>query len=322
MNSPIILELGSHSLKVHYQSRTSGIFRKCRFAWDLGHEVYSEGEISRRTTTKAVETLQELQRKGVHPHSVLAIATGALRDAENRATFLKILEKKLGLTVRVISGREEASLLAQGYLSRSTTLPALITDIGGGSLEVVYLGEDRTILRDSLPLGAIRVFHFGQKIDGTFDEDLVSHWIEDNFREASVILADEIHCTGGTAKAIAKFTGNSTVTYRELRKLRKQVRKNGPPADLKPDRARVFFAGLLVLDRLMEHAKARKLTYLKVPVGRIFLQKYAERLPSRGDPTRRNYLARDLRITQIYPRQSVAGLPADARKGGQENRTR
>ncbi|MCZ6792878.1 MAG: hypothetical protein O7J95_04605 [Planctomycetota bacterium] len=314
--TPIILEFGSHSLKVHYQSHTSGIFRKGRYPWDLGHEVYSRGKISRKTAKKALETITLLRKKGIEPSSVMAIATGAMRDAENCGTFLRLLEEKLGLRVRVISGREEASLLAQGYLVKSRSLPAMICDIGGGSLEVVYLGEDRTILRDSLPLGAIRVYHFGIGADGQFDQDLVDRWIEDSFAEASVITADEIHCTGGTAKALAKTTGKKTVTRDELADLVLRVRREGPPATLKPDRARVFLPGLMVLSKLVEHSSATRLHYLKVPVGRIFMQKCARQFPAKGTAERRNFLMQDLRITQIYPHESSAGIRLDKRADG------
>ena len=325
MSSPVVLELGSHSLKVHYVSASSGILRKTRFAWDLGHEVYSTGRISRASAARAVATIEELRQKGIHPRAVLAIATGALRDATNSRDFVSLLEERLELKVRIISGREEASLLAQAYLETSDRLPALITDIGGGSLEFVYLGEDRTILRDSLPLGAIRLYHFGQRADGSFDEELVSSWIEDSFGEASLIRATEIHSTGGTAKAIAKSLDKSTATFDEVVELERKTRRDGPPGHLKPDRARVFLPGLLVLRKAMEHAGAERLTYLKAAIGRVFLQKYAGRLSVRTRDAR-NDLLRDLRITQIYPRKSSIGLPlekkADDRRsdGGHEAR--
>ena len=67
--TPIILEFGSQSLKVHYQSQRSGVFRKARFAWDLGHEVYSTGKISERTAKTALRTIQDLRERGFQPRS-------------------------------------------------------------------------------------------------------------------------------------------------------------------------------------------------------------------------------------------------------------
>lgn len=309
MSTPLILEFGSHSLKLHYQSRSSGVFRKTRFPWNLGHEVYTMGRISSGTARQAVETIQDLRQRGIHPRNLLAIATGALRDADNRDSFLKLVQDRLGLEVRVITGREEASLLALGYLKYSSKLPAMIADIGGGSLEIVYLGKDRTILRDSLPLGAIRLHHLGSEGDGDWNEPLVRDWIDSNFDEASMMTTDEVHATGGTVKAIFKTLEKSTFTDRDLEALEKQVRKKGPPAGLRPDRAEVFYPGLLVIRKLLHHSNARALTYIKISVGRIFLERFTTRLPPSSNQQRKRYMLQDLRITSIYPKPARGGEP-------------
>lgn len=315
--TPIILEFGSHSLKVHYQSRTSGVFRKVRFPWDLGHEVYSTGNISEKTVLKALSTIQELRGRGFHPRNLLAIATGALRDAENQKRFLKLLEEKLELEVRVISGREEASLLAHGYLQHSSQLPALITDIGGGSLEIVYLGADKTILRDSLPLGAIRLYHLGKEEKQgeaatggetqTWNYDLVAGWIENTFDEATVMTAGEVFSTGGTTKAVARVLEKSSFSREDLLELEQRVRRDGPPDLLAEDRARVFLPGVMVLRRLIEHTQAKTLSYLKLPAGRIFLMRLVNSWQQTSNPERKKFVLQDLRITTIYPKVSTPG---------------
>lgn len=323
MSTQVILEFGSHSLKVHYRSRSSGIFRKIRYAWGLGHEVYQEGRISRQTTEQAVTTIEELRQKGVRPDSIHAIATGALRDAENGSEFLSRLQQNLGLSVRVITGREEASLLAEGYLERSRRLPALIGDIGGGSLELVYIGEDRTLLRDSLPLGAIRLHHFGADDAGDFDRELVARWIDDTLGEAFLVTADTVYCTGGTAKSIAKVLGQKVVGRDEVAGLENRVAREGPPSDLKPDRAEVFLPGLMVLHRLLLHTNADRLHYLKIPVGRMFMKRFADRIPARGTPQRKNYVLDNLRITSVFPRRdAVLSRPESAPppEGGDEKK--
>ena len=328
-DTPIILEFGSQSLKVHYQSQRSGVFRKARFAWDLGHEVYSTGKISERTARTALETIRNLRSRGFEPRNLMAIATGALRDAQNRKGFLGLLEEKLGVEVRVISGQEEASLLAHGYLRTSTKLPALITDIGGGSLEMVYLGADKTILRDSLPLGAIRLHHLGLEDDegaagraaasnrhapSRWNEALVEEFIDTNLEEATLLVCDEVFTTGGTGKAIAKLLGKTEFQVADLDALLEDVRRDGPPATLSPDRARVFLPGLLVLRRLMAHSKASVLTYVKIPAGRIFLERLVQRATPAQDGERRRYMLRNMRITTIHP---ISGIfPAPAAPGG------
>jgi exopolyphosphatase/guanosine-5'-triphosphate,3'-diphosphate pyrophosphatase len=90
---------------------------------------------------------------------VRAVATSALRQAENRDVFLKRVLRELGLDLKVISGLEEARLVYQGVttnLSRSEE-PSLIMDIGGGSVELIVRGPESYLELDSLPLGGARL---------------------------------------------------------------------------------------------------------------------------------------------------------------------
>jgi exopolyphosphatase/guanosine-5'-triphosphate,3'-diphosphate pyrophosphatase len=79
---------------------------------------------------------------------VLAVATSAVRDAENGEAFLGEVEWSYGFTTRLVSGDEEAQLTRAGVQPRAHTL---VVDIGGGSTELV-LDE----LHVSLPMGAVR----------------------------------------------------------------------------------------------------------------------------------------------------------------------
>ncbi len=89
---------------------------------------------------------------------VLAIATSAVRDAENGAAFLSELEGEFGLTTRLLSGDEEAELMLAGILSdRTLESETLIVDIGGGSTELVLAGHTAVVFRTSLQLGCVRL---------------------------------------------------------------------------------------------------------------------------------------------------------------------
>lgn len=68
--------------------------------------------------------------------STIAMATSASRDAENAAEFVHALAK-LGVTLTVIPGEMEASLSFQGASSCFAGEDLLVSDIGGGSTELV-----------------------------------------------------------------------------------------------------------------------------------------------------------------------------------------
>jgi exopolyphosphatase/guanosine-5'-triphosphate,3'-diphosphate pyrophosphatase len=90
---------------------------------------------------------------------VLAVATSATREAENRDEFIRRLKREAQLEVRVVSGKEEARLIYLGVASgiHLADQQALFIDIGGGSTEVIVGGQQEYSFLDSLKLGAIRL---------------------------------------------------------------------------------------------------------------------------------------------------------------------
>jgi exopolyphosphatase/pppGpp-phosphohydrolase len=300
--TPVVLECGSNSMKAHYRG-INGIFQKTSFAWRLGHEVYSTGRLSEDTLRSAMDAVQSLLQRGFERRYLLAIATGALRDAENASDLLAELRDRIGLEVRVISGREEASLLAHGYLKVHKELPALLADIGGGSLEVVNLTAEKTVLRDSLPLGAIRVHYLGHTDGKPWNRGFVEEWVSNCFQDASVVRSEQVHGTGGTVKAISKVLGKRSFSDADLSGFLDRMEKEGPPPELKPARREVIMPGIIVLRGLIAHSRATVLHYTNVSIGRIFLERLLERLGASMEGKRKDYLLRDMRITNIYPQR-------------------
>lgn len=90
---------------------------------------------------------------------VTAVATSAVREAENKDEFVTRARQELDLEVEVISGFEEARLIHHGVIH---ALPLsdkriLVVDIGGGSTEFI-VGENNDLVEArSLRLGAIRL---------------------------------------------------------------------------------------------------------------------------------------------------------------------
>jgi exopolyphosphatase/guanosine-5'-triphosphate,3'-diphosphate pyrophosphatase len=88
-----------------------------------------------------------------------AVATSAVREADNRDEFLRRARDEAGVEVDVVSGAEEARLIHIGVLQAVAGLDRrhLLIDIGGGSTEFV-IGEGSEVLEAlSLKLGAIRL---------------------------------------------------------------------------------------------------------------------------------------------------------------------
>ncbi len=88
----------------------------------------------------------------------LAIATSAVRDAENGEAFLGEVEWSYGFTTRLLSGHDEAMLMFRGVTAeRKLGHGTVIVDIGGGSTELVAGGPDGVGWHDSLDIGSVRI---------------------------------------------------------------------------------------------------------------------------------------------------------------------
>lgn len=88
-----------------------------------------------------------------------AVATSAVREAENRQVFLDRARREAGVRVDVVPGAEEARLIRLGVLQAVPVFDRrhAVIDIGGGSTEFVLgLGDDVLEAR-SLKVGAIRI---------------------------------------------------------------------------------------------------------------------------------------------------------------------
>src|SRR6202041_931709 len=107
---------------------------------------------------RTLETFTELcERRGLDEHAVDAVATSAIREAENGREFLDLVRLRTGLDVRVLSREQEARY---GYLAavNSTTLSdGCVLDLGGGSLQLVRVAGRLAEESGSWRLGAVRM---------------------------------------------------------------------------------------------------------------------------------------------------------------------
>jgi exopolyphosphatase/guanosine-5'-triphosphate,3'-diphosphate pyrophosphatase len=102
------------------------------------------------------EFRREAERQGAT--RVLAIATSAVRDAENGEAFLGEVEWSYGFATRLLDGDEEAALMLRGVSAgRPVGAGALVVDIGGGSTELVLASDNGRPASTSLDVGCVRL---------------------------------------------------------------------------------------------------------------------------------------------------------------------
>ncbi|MDP9056553.1 MAG: hypothetical protein M3N34_04380 [Pseudomonadota bacterium] len=124
----------------------------------LGRSVAEDGRLSAKSMRVALASLARfaalLRLRGVT--EVDCVATAAVRDASNGATFLARIAD-LGLSPRLLSGEDEALTGAHGVLAAFPGANGVVADLGGGSLELTDVAANRCTHGISMPLGTLRL---------------------------------------------------------------------------------------------------------------------------------------------------------------------
>jgi exopolyphosphatase / guanosine-5'-triphosphate,3'-diphosphate pyrophosphatase len=237
--------------------------------------------------TAALQTLAKFRRLA-DSHKVdqiVAAATSAIREADNGGDFIANVARRTGIQIRVISGTEEARLihLAAVYGVHMGGSPAVVIDIGGGSIEVTLGTASHLSHARSFKLGVIRLTERFVRTDPLSARDerrLVKHINKEIGGYLDTIAArrfDRVIGTSGTILSLGALALSEDGIVRDeaLRNRRvgakaiHRVRKRLSGADLEarlhmdgldPRRADIAVAGSVLLDCVMRRLGADDLT--------------------------------------------------------------
>src|SRR6185295_12132083 len=127
----------------------------------LGRGMDATRALSTESMDLAVDGIQRMVTlaKQLGAHRIEAVATSAVRDAQNAELFLARVKQATGIKLRIVSGDDEARLMFRSALAHFDLGEGrtVILDIGGGSLELALSAEGVVDRLTSLPLGAIRL---------------------------------------------------------------------------------------------------------------------------------------------------------------------
>lgn len=159
-----VIDLGTNTFNLliaDVSSNSIDFIYKAKMPSKLGEDGINNSQISTDARRRGVHIIKEYQ-KIIKKHCVQkvhAIATSAVRSAENGQEFVKEIEDATGVVVNVISGIKEAELIYNGV---KETIPEqeqnyLILDIGGGSTEFILVKNNKVESLNSLNLGMARL---------------------------------------------------------------------------------------------------------------------------------------------------------------------
>jgi len=156
-----VIDIGSNTVRmVIYEGtgRAPEVVWNEKVAARLGRDLSDTGRIPEEAADEALAALARyaliLGDLGIE--DVQTVATAAARDAENGAEFLGRVAD-LGLAPRLLSGEEEACASAMGALGAFPGARGVVADLGGGSLELVSVADNKCHEAASLRLGTLRL---------------------------------------------------------------------------------------------------------------------------------------------------------------------
>jgi exopolyphosphatase/guanosine-5'-triphosphate,3'-diphosphate pyrophosphatase len=191
---------------------------------------------------------RELEALGAE--RTLAVATSAVRDAENGEAFLGEVEWSYGFSTRLLSGEEEADLTRRGL--GEIDVGTLVLDVGGGSTELITRS-----FRTSLDIGSVRLTERFLHSDPPTPDELAA--ATQAVRDLLPTLAvAQVVGVAGTVAQLALLVGTDDLRLATIEGLldglasqplaeRERVR------NLDPKRAPVIVGGALIVREVLEH---------------------------------------------------------------------
>ena len=176
---------------------------------------------------------------GLGAERTLAVATSAVRDAENGEAFLGEVEWSYGFRTRLLSGDDEAAMTLRGVgpLEPGT----VVIDVGGGSTELITES-----FRRSVDIGSVRLTERHRA-----DWDAAAAEIRD---QLPALAGDRILGVDGTTAELAAL-GSVTLEGIDgvLEWLRTSTDAERRRRLLQPDRSDVIAAGVLIVREVLLH---------------------------------------------------------------------
>lgn len=244
--------------------------------------------ISEEAMDRGIITLKRFKKlSDLHNAVIRAVATSAVREALNKAEFLRRVKSETDIDIEIISGYEEARLIYLGVLQ---SLPVyndkvFVIDIGGGSTEFLLGRKGNVLFAESLKVGAVR---FTQKFFTSEKLNMSSVYECRESVRGSIIPVirnidrkniDHFIGTSGTISNIVsiikgidridsmQILNNFSFTRKELTEVIELILSHKTNFErskiqgLDPARADIIVAGAIILEQIFSEMKIKEMTY-------------------------------------------------------------
>ncbi len=265
------IDIGSNAMRAAFATLSDDghlrVFKNYRFPIRLGEDVFSKGRLTKNKIQVTEQAFSELFVK-LSKHKVTevhAVATSALRDANNSKQVIELIRKQTGISIKVINGKKEADLIKTAVESTISLKGkiALLVDIGGGSTEITLTKNNKILFSKSYQFGTVRLLKSIHSNNIEKDVEDFSKKVRTHLNK--FLKGQEINLcigTGGNLRRMGKLRlqifkkPTNRVTLVELNAMYSEVvhlpvYKRAERFNLRADRADVIVPAMAMIEQIL-----------------------------------------------------------------------
>jgi exopolyphosphatase / guanosine-5'-triphosphate,3'-diphosphate pyrophosphatase len=289
-----VIDIGSNTVRLNvYRYENNNIRVMFSKKENLGLIFYiKKGNLINEGVEKLVSVLKELKNDldyfKIKNYSFFS--TASLRNIENRADVIQIIEDKINIKIDVLSGEEEGELSFCGSIFNIKKDDGILIDVGGGSVEIVLFKNRKITEKYSIPIGSLKIYnnYVSEMIPNEEESNLIKEKIYSKldkivFNEEKILFMCGV---GGSIRAIGKMLVDLHLHEKEddlinvelLKQLKEELIHNNKDTynkilHVKPSRIHTLVPSLIIIESITSYFGCEELQISKFSVREGYLFK-------------------------------------------------
>lgn len=231
----------------------------------LGENIATTGKLDEKAVERNIQVIDDFcktaMERGVFKKDIFPFATAAVRQTENGGSFVAAVKQKIGVTVKVLSEKEECEVALSGALGDSD---GAVLDVGGASSELIVKRDGKIVYEKSLAEGAV-------KLTDEFSEEVkpLSEYLKKVVKTYNAPKITALTAIGGSATCVGYIVSGDKIYQREknhgrfvsitdlyatLLKIKEvSPQKRSEVFDIEKSRAKTIFSGGMLIYAILKY---------------------------------------------------------------------
>ncbi len=266
------IDVGSNAIRLLFtqvfENKGEIFFKKdslFRVPIRLGEDSFVKRKISDEKADSLIKTMMAFKYliEAYSPLDYMAIATAAMREAENSHDIVNAIQQESGINLEIIDGQREAEIIYSNHIAEQLDNKGnyLYIDVGGGSTELTLISGSVIVDSYSFKLGTVRLLE--DQVPKA-EWNIMKNWIKESTADYPSIRGIG---TGGNINKILKMSlkeDGEFLTYKNIKKVSDLVNSYSyedriSKLNLRPDRADVIIPATKIFLRVLKWADIKDL---------------------------------------------------------------